>query len=123
MSEQPSMQPPLNEEMTYRLLQTLERDPYISQRKLAKHLGVSLGKANYCLRALVDKGLVKAGNFQSSNNKKAYVYLLTPKGIEAKTKATVHFLKTKMREYDALKDEIERLKHEVFRQSAGTDSE
>ena len=78
-------------------------------------MGVSLGKANYCLQALIQKGLVKMDNFRRNDNKLAYTYLLTPSGIEAKTKLTVSFLKSKLTEYDAIRNEIEVLKREVER--------
>jgi len=76
-------------------------------------MGMSLGKANYCLKALIDKGLIKVRNFRNSQNKLAYAYLLTPKGVAAKTRLTTRFLKRKMAEYEALKYEIEQLKREV----------
>ncbi len=107
------MPTPPDEETTYRLLRILEREPEISQRRLASELGVSLGKTNYCLRALVDKGLIKVSNFQASSNKRAYLYLLTPQGIEAKARATLRFLRTKRDEYQRLQREIERLQQEV----------
>jgi len=72
----------LNDEYRYKILGRLEANPEISQRELAKELGISLGKTNYCLKALVDKGLLKVNNFRNSENKKAYLYLLTPRGIE-----------------------------------------
>ena len=74
---------------------------------------MSLGKINYCLKALIDKGFVKAANFRNSNKKLAYLYLLTPKGIDAKTRISLRFLKRKIKEYELLKDEIEQLKQEV----------
>ncbi len=101
-----------HDEIHYRIFKFIEARPDISQRQLAKALGVSLGKTNYCLRALIDKGQVKARNFQCSSNKKNYVYLLTPKGIEEKAQLTAHFLKRKMAEYELLKVEIEQLKNE-----------
>ena len=86
----------------------------MTQRQLAQQLGVSLGKANYCLKALIDKGLIKARNFKNSDNKRAYLYVLTPKGIEEKSRISVSFLKRKMDEYERLKTEIEDLKREVL---------
>lgn len=85
----------------------------MSQRELAGHLRVSVGKVNYCLRALIEKGWVKAKNFTNSNRKFAYVYLLTPKGVEAKAKVTYRFLRGKLRDYDELATEIETLRAEV----------
>jgi MarR family transcriptional regulator, temperature-dependent positive regulator of motility len=96
----------------YKVLKILEENPQVSQRELAKELGVSLGKANYCLRALIEKGLVKASNFKNSDNKLAYFYVLTPSGIEAKAKISVRFLQRKIEEYEALGAEIEQLKKE-----------
>jgi len=103
----------LKDEVRYKLLSLLEKNPEATQREIAEELGVSLGKINYCLSALIEKGLVKARNFTNSNNKAAYAYLLTPRGIEEKAKVTVQFLKRKMDEYESLKHEIEQLKREV----------
>jgi len=100
----------MNEESHYHVFKILEDNPNISQRELAKMLGVSLGKANYCIRAMIDKGLVKANNFKNSDNKRAYFYKLTPRGIEAKAKMSVRFLARKIAEYEALRLEIEELK-------------
>lgn len=85
----------------------------MTQRQIAEALGISLGGANYCLRALAGKGFVKIKNFRNSNNKMGYAYLLTPKGITEKTALTARFLKRKMEEYEALKAEIESLKLEI----------
>ena len=101
-----------------KLLRYLETHPQVSQRELAEHLGVSLGKANYCLKALIEKGLVKARNFRNSHNKRAYLYLLTPQGMEAKARIAARFLQRKMHEYEALKAEISDLQSEVNRQAA-----
>ena len=103
----------LTDEYRSKILRILEEEPEISQRELAQQLGVSLGKANYCLRALMEKGLVKANNFKNSNNKKAYMYLLTRRGITAKTRATARFLEHKMAEYEALQQEIELLRRDA----------
>ncbi len=105
--------PLVSEEIRYQLLRYLEANPDVTQRQLARVLGVSLGKLNYCLKALVGKGWVKACNFSRSPNKKRYAYLLTPEGIEAKGRLTARFLKNKMREYDALRREIEALQQEL----------
>lgn len=103
----------MEDEIHYKLLKVLEESPDITQRELAARLGVSLGKANYCLRALMGRGWVKVANFRRSPNKLGYAYLLTPKGIEEKARITVRFLRHKLHEFDALKTEIERLKVEV----------
>ncbi|ASU40585.1 MarR family EPS-associated transcriptional regulator [Herbaspirillum sp. meg3] len=103
----------LDEKNRYKILKSLESRPEISQRELAKELGISLGKVNFCINALVAKGLVKVNNFQSNPNKRGYIYLLTPRGIEAKANLTMEFLKIKMQEYEALSHEIESLQYEV----------
>ena len=102
--------PHLTDEMRYKLLKLLESDPNISQRQLADALGISLGKVNYCLKALMTKGLIKAKNFRNSHNKLGYVYMLTARGLEDKTKVTVRFLKYKISEYEELEKEIEQLR-------------
>lgn len=94
------------------LLRLIEARAELSQREVASTLGVSLGKANYVLRALISKGLVKAENYRKSDNKSAYLYLLTPRGISRKAELTRHFLARKMREYEELRVEIERLRRE-----------
>lgn len=101
------------DDMDYELLRQLNREPTASQRNLAARLGVSVGKVNYCLRALVDKGWVKANNFRRSDNKLAYAYLLTPAGIEAKAQLTRSFLKRKLSEFERLQTEIEQLQQET----------
>ena len=93
-------------EYDYRILQLIEERPDISQRELASQLGVSVGKTNYVLSALIERGLVKAENFKRSNNKAGYLYLLTPKGISDKGLITARFLKRKVEEYERLKAEI-----------------
>ena len=103
----------LHDETHLKVLRVLESTPNINQRKLAESLGVSLGKTNFCLNALLDKGLVKMENFRTSTRKLNYAYLLTPKGIAEKAAMTQRFLKRKMEEYDALKAEIEQLKQEA----------
>jgi EPS-associated MarR family transcriptional regulator len=97
----------------YKLMRLLESNPEMSQRDLARELGISLGKANYCLRALIKKGWIKAANFTNSQNKAAYMYLLTPRGIEQKASLTVQFLQTKMQEYEALRVEIRQMRREA----------
>jgi EPS-associated MarR family transcriptional regulator len=103
----------MSEEIHLRVLRILESNPEITQREMAERLGVSLGKANYCLKALADKGWIKAKNFTNNNHKAAYAYLLTPRGIEEKTRITLAFLKRKITEYESLKEEIEQLHKEV----------
>jgi EPS-associated MarR family transcriptional regulator len=101
------------EERHYKLLQVLQESPDISQRELARRTGISVGKTNYCLKALIEKGLVKAASFNRSPNKVAYAYLLTPRGVEEKYRATKDFLNRKQAEYVALEREIEQLRVEV----------
>jgi EPS-associated MarR family transcriptional regulator len=103
----------VTEEIHYKILKLLESRPEISQRQLSKELGVSLGKANYCLKAMLDRGWIKARNFKNSQNKIAYAYLLTPAGVEKRAKMTARFLKRKMQEYEQLKHDIEQLQKEV----------
>ena len=92
----------------FNILRKIKSKPNSSQRQMANELGFSLGKLNYCLRALKEKGLVKIKNFEKNTNKIGYMYILTPKGISIKTKITLNFMKRKMKEYDELKSEIER---------------
>lgn len=105
----------MEDEIHYKLLKVLEENPDVTQRELAARLGISLGKANYCLRAVVQRGWVKMGNFRRNPNKMGYVYLLTPKGIEEKAGFAVRFLRRKQLEFDVLKAEIEGLRLEVER--------
>ena len=99
----------LQEDTHFRVLSLLETQPDLNQREMAKALGVSLGGINYCLRALVAKGLIKMHNFQANDNKLGYAYLLTPQGMAEKLYLTAHFLQRKQQEYLALKAEIEAL--------------
>lgn len=101
------------DELSITLLRRLTETPQASQRELACDAGVSLGKLNYVLRALIDKGWIKAGNFSRNHNKLSYAYLLTPSGIEAKARLTRDFLARKLHEYDRLRTEIEDLQAEV----------
>lgn len=103
----------MTDEVNYKILKLIEENPNMSQRELAQSLGISLGKANYCLQALIQKGLVKARNFSNSKSKRAYLYILTPKGIEEKAVITVRFLRHKLKEYEELKGEIEALQREA----------
>lgn len=100
------------EETHLRVLRLLEANPAMSQRELAEALGVSLGKTNYCLRALMERGLIKVQNFRNSNNKMAYAYYLTPEGIQKKASLARSFLRRKVAEYGALKREIALLRAE-----------
>ena len=90
----------------FNILRKIDSNPRSTQRELAHNLGISLGKLNYCLKSLKYKGLVKIENFKRSPNKLNYFYVLTPKGISAKTKLTINFMKRKMKEYDELKSEL-----------------
>jgi|TARA_R110001632_G_scaffold60284_2_gene146316 EPS-associated MarR family transcriptional regulator len=104
----------LTDEYRYKILKELQQDPDISQRELARRLEISLGKANFCLKALIEKGLVKAGNFKEAPDKAKYLYLLTPKGIEERVSLTHRFLLRKMQEHEELTEEIERLRKETI---------
>ena len=97
-----------NVEDHFELLRGIQKKPNTSQRQLAKDLGFSLGKLNYCIKELQTKGLIKIRNFTNNPNKINYAYLLTPKGISQKSKMTVNFMKKKMQEYDDLKKELEK---------------
>ena len=103
----------MTEEAHYKILRLLEANPGCSQRDIARELGVSLGKVNYCLKSLVGKGHVKAQNFKNSRNKAAYLYLLTPRGVKAKATITAAYLRRKIADYEAIKAEIEELQAEV----------
>jgi EPS-associated MarR family transcriptional regulator len=105
----------LSDEMRYKLMRLVEANPGMSQRDLARELDISLGKANYCVRALIRRGWIKATNFKNSQNKAAYLYLLTPRGIDEKASVTVRFLQAKVREYEALRVEIEQIRTESER--------
>jgi len=108
-----SRQARLQEDTYFRVMRILQENPDLTQRELAEQLGISVGGLNYCLKALMEKGLVKMNNFANSKNKFGYVYVLTPSGIAEKAALTRQFLKRKMGEYEALKLEIEALKSEV----------
>ena len=107
------------DETRYQVLKYLEANPGASQRAIAREMGVSVGKINYCIRALVDRGWVRIKRFRQSNNKLAYVYRITPSGIEAKAEATVRFLNRKLAEYEALQNEIESLRAEARKLGVG----
>ena len=108
----------LTDEYRYKLFQLLEANPQISQRELARELGISLGRVNYCLSALMEKGFVKARNFKNNNHKRAYMYYLTPRGFQEKAQVTVRFFRQKVAEYEALRSELQQLRREAARQQA-----
>ena len=103
----------LQDEIAYKLLKLIEAEPHLSQRSIAQKMGVSLGKTNYCLKALVDKGFIKLQNFYNNKKKSSYIYFLTPQGIEEKAAVTYRFLQRKIEEYEDIKVEIEHLKNEA----------
>ena len=106
----------INQELEYRALKLLEQQPDLTQRQLSEALGVSLGKTNYLLKSLIDVGWIKLDNFQKSNNKWGYSYLLTPSGVAEKAAITVRFLRRKKQEYNDLQTEIANLQKEVEQQ-------
>ncbi len=106
--------PPPDDAITYRLLKTIQADPRMTQRAMSGALDVSLGKINYCLRALIDQGWIKAKRFRESNNKISYAYILTPQGLEEKGRVTLRFLGRKIAEYEKLQQEIEQLRQEMM---------
>jgi len=103
----------IGDEIRYKLMRLLQANPEMSQRDVARQLGISVGKVNYSLRALVGRGWVKVNNFKNSQNKLAYKYLLTPRGMEEKSRLTIRFLRAKMDEYENLKMEIEQIRREA----------
>ena len=105
--------PGLTDPQRLELLKLLQEQPQLSQRDLAQAMGVSLGKANYCLNALMEKGLVKLGRFRANPDKRHYAYLLTPAGMKEKTRITMAFLRRKVEEYEALEKEIEQLRGDL----------
>src|SRR5690349_10723074 len=102
-----------SDELRYRVLRVLEDHPDISQRDLSREIGISLGSTNYCLRALIERGLVKARNFRNQQNKSGYRYYLTPKGASEKAGMAMKFLAIKLREVEELRREIDRVRDEV----------
>ena len=103
----------MQDEIAYKLLKIIETEPQLSQREIAARMGISLGKANYCLKSLIEKGFIKARNFYNSNHKVGYIYMLTPSGLEEKASVTYRFLMRKMQEYEQIKAEIENLQAET----------
>ena len=112
----------LTDEYRYKILKLVESNPSISQRELAQQLGISLGKVNFCLKALIEIGLLKATNFRNNKNKLGYMYLLTPAGMEEKARVTVQYLKRKVEEYEALKKEIQLIQRDTDKQSGINDN-
>lgn len=108
-----SKQTQTQEDTYFRVLRILKENPDLTQRELARKLGVSVGSLNYCLKALIEKGWIKMQNFSQSKNKFGYVYILTPRGISEKAALTGDFLKRKLSEYEALKLEIASLQSEM----------
>ena len=102
-----------NKDIHLDLLRKLESNPEYTQRELSQEMGVSLGKVNYCMKKLIEKGWLKLTNFRHNQNKKDYAYLLTPKGIEEKSRLTFEFLKIRLEEYEMLKHEISKLKQDA----------
>ena len=107
------MNNPYEQEIRYRLLKILSKDPNFTQREMAKKMGISLGKVNYCLSELAKKGFIKISRFKSSRNKIRYIYLLTPRGLEEKARLTLSFLKRKTLEYEEISRQIRDLAREV----------
>ena len=114
-----ALHPGARDELRLRVLRALEANPELSQRQLAAELGVSLGGVNYALKALIERGFVKADNFRKSGSKVAYLYVLTPKGIAEKSSLATAFLGRKLEEYEVLRQEIEALKGEVGSDESG----
>jgi len=107
------MNDPYQQEIRYRLLKILSRNPNFTQREMARVMGISLGKVNYCLSELTKKGLIKINRFKDAENKLQYLYKLTPSGLEAKAGMTVNFLKRKISEYNEIKKQIRELAREA----------
>jgi len=103
----------LEKEEVLQVLREIKSDPEMTQRDLSVKLGISLGKVNFIMKALIHRGFIKVDNFKKSNNKSAYLYFLTPKGVEEKARITYRFLRRKIKEYDELEQEIRRLEQEV----------
>ena len=106
----------LTDEVRYKMLKVIQLNPEISQRDVARELDISLGKVNYCLNALIERGLVKVTNFKNSENKSAYMYLLTTRGVKDKARVTGRFLKRKIQEYEDLRTEIEAIRIDARRE-------
>ena len=113
------MAKPSNDDIRFRVMRALEANPQLSQRDLAKTLGISLGVVNYCLKGLVEKGQVKVSNFRASGNKLRYAYVLTPRGVLERARLTNDFLQRRIAEHDALRAEIAALQEELGTESSG----
>ncbi|WP_349581314.1 MarR family EPS-associated transcriptional regulator [Sulfitobacter sp. NFXS29] len=113
------MTKPSNDDIRFRVMRALEANPQLSQRDLAKALGISLGVVNYCLRGLVEKGQVKVSNFRASGNKLRYAYVLTPRGVLERARLAKNFLQRRMAEHEALRAEIAALQEELGAENAG----
>lgn len=122
VNEPAAKQRSVSEEAQLRVLSLLRADPELSQRELAEKLGISLGKTNYVLKGLVEKGWVKAQNFRNSRNKWAYVYRLTPAGLEEKARITLRYLERRMAEFEALKAELMQLRRDLAGGQAAVDT-
>lgn len=110
---------PSDDDIRFRVMRALEANPQLSQRDLAKTLGISLGVVNYCLKGLVEKGQVKVSNFRASGNKLRYAYVLTPRGVLERARLTKNFLQRRMAEHEALRAEITALQEELSAENAG----
>jgi EPS-associated MarR family transcriptional regulator len=108
---------PLQEDTQFRVLRTLENDPFVTQRELSERLGVSLGATNFIVRALLDKGAIKIRNFRGNSRKLSYAYILTPAGLAEKASLTARFLARKRKEYEMLKAEIESVSQDLKKDS------
>ena len=102
-----------NQALRYRLLNILKEEPYLTQKDMADRMGVSVGKVNYCIKEFTKKGIVKVKSFRDSRNKKRYLYILTPKGMEERVKISIRFLKAKMEEYDLIRSYIKELYNDM----------
>ena len=109
----------IEQEIRYRLLKILSQEPNLTQREMAKKMGISLGKVNYCLSELAKKGLIKVNGFKSAKNKIPYSYILTPHGIEEKARLTISFLRMKIMEYEEIKRQIKELSAEIEEEKLG----
>jgi len=107
------------QEIRYRLLKILAEEPQLGQREMAKRMGISLGKVNFCVSELATKGWIKITRFRSARNRIPYTYMLTPKGLEEKGNLTVRFLKRKLAEYEEIKKQVEELHNEVQQEGIG----
>jgi EPS-associated MarR family transcriptional regulator len=114
---------PLQEDTRFRVLRTLQSDPFVTQRELSERLGVSLGATNFILRALLDKGAIKIRNFRGSSRKLSYAYILTPSGLAEKASLTARFLARKRKEYEMLKAEIESVSQDLKKDSLLADAD